>query len=491
MRCALVIPAWKPADLFPPQTAGSQVNYWQPLGLLYIGACLRGAGHEVRLFDGGFLDHEAILRQVTAFAPGFAGLYATAFGWGRARDTARDLKRCDPRLFTCAGGPYPIGAQAGCLQDDPDRAIDAVVTGEGEVTVCEMVDRLACGRSLDGVRGVAYRDGAAVVCNAPRPLLEDLDRLPWPARDLLGDTARYVPPPGTYRRRPVATMITSRGCNRKCLFCFQLDAGRASGVRGVRYRSLGDVADEIARCLEDGYREIKFLDDSLASDYGRALALVREIRRRDLRFTWFASACANQVDRRLLDAFREAGCWAILIGAESGVQKNLNALHKGVTTGQVREAVRWAKEAGLQVSTPFVFGIPGETYEEGLRTIDFAIELDADLANFHALTPFPGTPLHREHARWGRVAPELDRYTYQGAAFEPFTMTREEIQALRQLALRRFYSRPRFIARRLLGMRNLNDWRAALAGARSLAALWTTKGLFQRPARTHSRASAE
>ena len=115
-----------------------------------------------------------------------------------------------------------------------------------------------------------------------------------------------------------------------------------------------------------------------------------EIRRRRLSITWFASACVNQVDRKLLKAFHEAGCWAILFGAESGVQKNLNTIRKGTTLEQIRAAVRAAQEVGIRVSTPFMFGIPGETFEEGLQTIDFAVKLNPDMANFHAITPFPG-----------------------------------------------------------------------------------------------------
>ena len=171
-----------------------------------------------------------------------------------------------------------------------------------------------------------------------------------------------------------------------------------------------------------------------------------------------------------------AGCWAILLGAESGVQKNLNTLQKGSTLAQIRRAVAAAKEAGLKVSTPFIFGIPGETFAEGLQTIEFALELDPDLANFHALTPFPGTPLYEQAAQpgslLGTLSAELTDYTYQGAAFVPHSMSREEIQRLRQLALRRFYSRPKFIIRHLLALRNWHDCKAALQGARSLFWLW-------------------
>jgi len=470
MRCVLIIPAWVPGDIFPPKTAGSQLNYWQPLGTLYVASSLEQAGHEVRFLDGAFLSHAAILDEVAAFRPHWVGIYATAFGWPRARKTAADVRERDPRAFICAGGPYPIAVQERCLEEG--GAFDAAVTGEGERTLVELLERLGRGGSLGGVRGVAYREGGAVKVNPPRPLLANLDELPFPDRRLLGDTTRYTPPPAMYRRSPVAIVQTSRGCNRRCIFCFQLDKERRSGIR---YRSVENVLREVELCLDQGFREIKFIDDTFAQDRERALLLAREIKRRGLDFTWFASACVNQVDPELLRAFREAGCWAILFGVESGVQKNLETLRKGISLLQARNAVRWAKAAGLHVQTTFMFGIPGETYEEALRTIDFACELGADVASFHAIVPFPGTYLHDHAAEYGVLSEDLGDFTYQGAAFVPRTMTRDQIRELRQRAYRTFYSRPAFLARRLLRLRSGRDLGVALRGARTLFWLWAGK----------------
>jgi radical SAM superfamily enzyme YgiQ (UPF0313 family) len=237
---------------------------------------------------------------------------------------------------------------------------------------------------------------------------------------------------------------------------------------------------EIELCLSQGYREIKFIDETLAGDYDRAMQLAREIKARKLNFTWFASACVNQVDKPLLKAFKEAGCWAILMGAESGVQKNLNTIRKGITLGQIRHAVRTAQEVGIKVFTPFLFGIPGETFSEGLETIKFACELNPDVANFHCLTPFPGTELHDNLQQYGTISQNLADYTYQGAAFVPYTMDRKQVAELRQLAFRKFYSRPRFLVRRLLGITSLNDLRAATTGLKSLFWIWLTTGIFRR-----------
>lgn len=479
MKCALIIPAWAPEEIFPARTAGSQINYWQPLGTLYVAACLLEAGHRVEFLNGAFLTRQQILDRLAAFKPEVAGIYATTFGWPKAVRTAGAIKRLDQSIVTCVGGPYPIAMQERCLHDGGDD-IDVVVTGEAELTMVALLARLQAGEALTDVQGVAFRQGADIINNPPRPLITDLDSLPFPARELLDDVNHYLPPPATYRRAPVAVMITSRGCNRRCIFCYQIDKERKDGVRGVRSRSVDSVLQEIELCLKQGYREIKFIDDSFAADYDRAMQIAQAIKARRLDFTWFASACVNQVDEPLLRAMKEAGCWAILLGAESGVQKNLNTLRKGTTLEQIRRAVRAAKEVGLYVSTPFLFGIPGETFEEGLQTIDFAIELDPDLANFHAITPFPGTYLYDHLEDYGTVSTELGDYTYQGAAFIPYSMTRDEILTLRQLALKRFYSRPAFMLRRLRAIRSWRDCTAAASGVKSLFWLWADKKLFQR-----------
>lgn len=475
MRCALIIPAWKPEDIFSSKTAGSQINYWQPLGTLYVASVLRQAGHEVRFLNGAFMTHQEILSEAASFQPGFVGIYSTTFGWERAKKTASDLRQLlGDGAFLCAGGPYPIAAQRACLKD-AGGLFNAVVTGEGEYTCREILERLELHEGLNEVPGVIYRTDDQIIENEPRPLIAYLDELPFPARDLLGDPNRYIPPPATYRRKPVAVLITSRGCNRRCIYCFQIDKERKSGIR---FRSVKNVIAEIEHCLDQGYREIKFIDDTLAADYDRAMHLTEEIRRRQLSFTWFASACVNQVDKPLLKAFKDAGCWAILFGAESGVQKNLNTIRKGTTIDQIRTAVKAAQEVGLVVNTPFLFGIPGETFDEGMQTIEFALDLNPDIANFHAITPFPGSYLYDHLQEYGTVSDNLEDYTYQGAAFVPYTMTREDIMRLRQTAFRRFYSRPSFLIKRFLALRNLNDVRVAAKSLKSLLWLWMGKDVF-------------
>lgn len=475
MKFFLIVPAWVPEDIFSAKTAGNQINYWQPLGMLYLASSLMKAGHEVRFLNGAFMTNPEILQEVKNDRPDAVGLYSTTFGWNKAQEAAKAIKEIDQDIFVCVGGPYPVAVQEKCLEDC--EWLDVVCTGEGELTLNEMLERLAAGKGMQGVEGTVYREDGVIHKNPPRPLIMDLDSLPFPARELLEDAVSYIPPPATFKRKPVAVMMTSRGCNRKCLFCFQIDRHRKTKIR---YRSVANVIEEIELCLNQGYREIKFIDDTLAENYDRAMQLCDEIKARKLDFTWFASACVNQVDKPLLTAFKEAGCWAILFGAESGVQRNLNAIRKGITVDDTRKAVKAAKEVGLKVLTPFLFGIPGQTFEDGLKTIEFACEIDPDVANFHAITPFPGTELYDKIEKYGTISEDLTDFTYQGAAFVPYTMTREEIGELRQLAFKRFYSRPKYILGRIVRMRTVDDLKASLKGAQSLFWLWWKGDLFRR-----------
>jgi len=477
MNCVLIHPAWFPEEIFPAKTASSQINYWQPLGTLYVGAAMLKAGHKVEFLNGAFMTHEEIIARVEELKPQFVGLYSTTFGYPKAVKTANSLKQLDSNIFTCIGGPYPIAVKGECLKNEGIN-IDAVITSEAESAIVELIKRLESGHSLNGLAGVDFRQGTEIINNPARALCEDLDSLPFPARELLGDKAYYIPPPGQYKNKPVTILITSRGCDRKCIFCSQIDKERKYGSRGIRFRSVENVLAEIELCLKQGFREIKFIDDSFAADYDRAMQICEQIIERKLNFTWFASACINQVDKPLLQTMKKAGCWAILYGVDSGVQKTLNSLRKATTLEMIRRDIKWTKEVGIQVSTPFIFGAPGETYEDGLETIAFAVELDADFANFHSLTPFPGTPLYDNLEKFGTVLDNLSDRTYQSAAFTPYTMNRNEILKLRQIAFRRFYTRPKFLFRRLLKMRNLNDLQVNLNGLKSLFWIIATKNLF-------------
>lgn len=466
----VILPSWKPDDIYPSKIAKSAVSYQHPLGLLYIATCLLEDGNEVELVDGAFWTHTEVLDKVGRFKPGFVGLSANASMWTKAMRTAADIKALDPSIHVNAAGPYPSAVETECLRQC--EHLDSIIIGEGEKTVPELVARLEKNQTLKGVAGVAYRDGdGEIVVNQSRPLIEDLDAIPIPRRELLGDFDKYESPPGSYKKKPIAIVMTSRGCKAQCIYCFQM-----KGERRIRFRSVENVVQEVEELVNRyGFKEIRFLDETFTADRERALEIARRFKEKKLKFSFYISSRVNTVDYELLRELKKAGCWAVLFGAESGVQKNLNTLRKGVTLEQAQEAVRAAKKAGLKVYTPFIIGIPGETYEEALETIEFAVELDPHYVNFHTMAPFPGTELFDNIDKYGTMSSNTDEYTFEGGAFVPHSMTREQIDEIRTIAFRRFYSRPKFILRRLVGIRSLYDLKTVARGAASFFWLWVQK----------------
>ncbi len=479
MKCMLIFPAWETKDYFLEEFGNSTTHRWHPLGLLYIAAALLKKGFDVQVVDGAFYSHEEIIMRYRKYNPDFVGIHANCPIWEKAVHTADSIRKTAPDVFISLGGPAAIGWREKCLKEC--SSLDCIFTGEGEYTVPELVEKLEEGGKtfLGKIKGIIYKDidGEIIVNEDADPIME-LDELPFPAFELLGDLAtKYRPNIGTYKKAPVFSMISSRDCSHgKCIFCFH-----TYGYCKTRYRSPQNVVDEMEFLVKKyKAKEIKFLDDTFTSDKERVHKICEEIRRRKLKVSWYVSSRADAVDFELLKDMKKSGCYAVLFGVESGVQKNLDTLKKNVTIECIRKAVSMAKKAKLKVSTPFIFGIPGETYEEGLRTIDFAIELNADMVNFHTLTPYPGTELYNNIDRYGTMTDKTEDLTFETGAFVPFSMTREEILNLKELGFKRFYCRPSYVIKRILSVRSRYDFLALLYGAKAVFVLISHPQLFQK-----------
>jgi radical SAM superfamily enzyme YgiQ (UPF0313 family) len=458
MKVAMVFPPWTAKEVFTGNFGLFVGGRWHPLGILSVAAALREAGHDVRVFDGGLMAEEEMMPRLKAFGPGMVGMYLTTFSWEAMNSLAARIHREMPGVHVAVGGPLASGWKDRVLRESPHP--DIVTVGEGEITADVLARTLEAGGELAEVEGIAYRDDGGIHLNPPRPPIADINVLPFPARDLV-DLERYTPPLGTYQRLPALYIYTSRGCNGKCIFCWQLNAEGE-----WRARSAEKVLAEIDHVYETyKIKEIRFFDDNLVYDRDRTHAILDGIIERDYDLTFYGAARVDNVDVEILHKMKKAKFWGIMLGIESGVQKCLDAMDKGVTVEQNRRAVAWAHEAGLKTVTPFIFGIPGETFEDGLKSIQFAVDIDTDVVNFHAMSPFPGAELYENVEKYGAVATDnvLD-YTFEGCAFVPYTMTREEIQQLRALAFRRFYRRPRYIWKRLKGIRSWTDVKVLLAG---------------------------
>ncbi|MBN1424200.1 cobalamin-dependent protein [Candidatus Fermentibacteria bacterium] len=463
MKCLLTSPSWRTEDIRSVQTRAVS-GVWPMPGVLSVGAALRQAGHDVRILDGHFHTEAQLLGEIEAWKPDLLGVYSVTLMWNRATELFRRVKRLDPKTFTVAGGPAPTGFMSRCL-DEP--ALDAVVYGEGDLTVVELAARVASGADLDGVQGCVWRDGDLIVQNPPRAPIPDLDALPMPAYDLVAHYS-YRPSYGQVKRLPAMQVISSRGCASRCIFCFKTING------ATRYRSPGHVVDEIESYVRrHGAREIKFWDEQFMLNRERAMGICEEILRRNLKIVFWCTGRVDTVDEELLRMMKRAGCWCISYGLESGVEKNLATLNKRTTVEQGREAVCLTHRAGIESMGTYVFGIPGETYEEGQETIRFACSMNHFYVEFFPLTPFPGTKLYDEIDRYGRLNAPQERLgmLFKAAPFVAPTMTEEQIVDLVERGYARYYARPSYVLRRIAGIRGWYDVQVMFHGALSVATM--------------------
>ncbi len=429
-----------------------QVNVVPSPSLLYLAPFLEEDGHEVVYLEGLFYSLEKVLEKLDDLQPDLIGMTLLSVDWENGREMIDEIKDRFPQSVVVAGGIHPTLWRRRCLEEA--RGIDYIVYGEGELTLRELVRTLEEGGDPAEVLGLAFRRGGDIVVTPPRAQVEDIDTLPFPAHGLV-DMDRYLPSPTFYKSLPHANIIGARGCPYQCIFCHT--------DPHVRMRSAENIADEIEELYrEHGVRDIAFWDDTFTLSEKRAFAFCEEMIHRGIHVDWAVNARVDRISRPLLEKMKEAGCWRVLYGVESGVQKNLDTLRKGTTLEQIREAVSMTSEAGIEAYGTFMFGIPGETFEEGLQTIEFALSLDLDYAVFVNLTPLPGTEVYRRLME-GEIQPAKftkDRFNFKNVSFVPEGMTEEQIRYLIQTGHRRFYLRPGLIWKKIRSIRTpLDLWK--------------------------------
>jgi len=244
-------------------------------------------------------------------------------------------------------------------------------------------------------------------------------------------------------------METSRGCVFGCTYCNKTVFGRT-----FRAKSAPRVLDEMEYMLEQGFAEIHIMDDGFTTDLKRAKAICDLIVERGLQFPWALhnGIRVDRVDQEFLEKARKAGCYVVTFGIETGDPEILKRIQKGTTLDQARQAIQWAKEAGLETLTYFMIGLPGETEESMKRTIDFALELDATYSKVSILLPLPGTPLFQEFQEKGYLKSKEWAFYNQhdpSQVYEHPNLSWDKILHYYNLFYRRYYLRPSFICRRL------------------------------------------
>ncbi len=436
-----------------------------PLGILYLASYLKREGHDVSVFDGSIEPFPTLASLIRRKRPDIFGMTTMTFLWQKTKKVIEFIKKELPETFVIVGGAHPTFFAKGCLEECPH--LDCVIIGEGEITMAELCKHLQDGKTLEGVDGIAFRqkDGTIKV-NKPRTPIKDLNVTPHPARELI-DVLAYKPALQQYKRLPVTNIMGSRGCPFQCIFCSHVTGDN------IRFRSPQNIIEEIIFLVgEYKIKEIAFWDDTMTVRKDRIYELCRLIKKNKLDIIWSAQARVNTVDFDLLKEMKSAGCWKIFYGIESLIEKNLKELKKGITPEQSIQAVKATKKAGIEVEASFIFGIPGETYEDALEDVRKIIELDPDYMKCFPLTPIPGTYLYNNLEKYGKLlVRDLDRFTENKIVFIPYTMTEEQLNKIIPYAYKKFYLRPKYVIRHLSRIRSWEDIRKSIRGLRAVGGL--------------------
>ncbi|MCW4004151.1 MAG: B12-binding domain-containing radical SAM protein [Candidatus Bathyarchaeota archaeon] len=413
----------------PPQTfyAGSEPPAGNlPLGLMYIAAVLQKGGYKAEILDAFMTDSafeksgetisvgmplEQIKQEVRTRKPdvvGIAGPFTCQIE--NTLKISSLIKQVDSKILTVVGGPHVTLVPKEFLEEA--QAVDIVVCGEGEYTMLEVAQAFEGKKQLSEILGIAYRKDGKVVVNQPRPFIENLDELPYPAYDLV-DMEQYLNPKKigyrSFQNRAIS-MVTSRGCPFNCCFCaVHLHMGKRFRAHSADY-----VLNHIQYVVDKfKVKNIFFEDDNLTLDLARFEAICDGIIERKIKIGWETpnGVRADCLSMDLLKKMKKSGANSIFIGVESGDQQVLDkVICKSLDLNRVVEFAKNSKEIGLKTGAFYIIGFPGETKESMQRTVDFALWLKRDYdvgMHLFMATPSYGTRLYEECKEKGYIQKDL------------------------------------------------------------------------------------
>lgn len=419
------------------QEEGAWGTLWPPVSLATAAAVLERAGHSVILKDfpaqGMELAHlDQVLRE---FAPDLCL-------WSSATPTitndlslAERLKAIRPEMKTGTFGTHAATLAQECLREHP--ALDFIIRGEPEMTVGDLVEALEGKKPLLSVPGLLFMgQDQRFTATEERDLPKNMDDLPDPAWHQLDLDNYRLPLLG----RKFLMIVPTRGCPYACSFC----TTHAYYGNKLRRRSPERVVAEIRRNIEAfGVRDFLFWSDTFTLDKQYVKDLCSAIRNAKLKISWASNSRVDTSDLEMFKAMREAGCWMVSYGIESSSQEVLEHSKKGASVSDVKTAVQWAKEAGLQVTGHFVLGLPGDTVESIQETIQFSRRLGLDFAQYYCAVPFPGSSLYLEAKREGWLGEvPWDEFRQDKAILHLPGLDPAVVQRLRDEASLHFYSSP-------------------------------------------------
>jgi anaerobic magnesium-protoporphyrin IX monomethyl ester cyclase len=355
-----------------------------PLGLLYICAHLRGKGFDVDVFDTTFSSMDALKTHLQTEPPSVLGIYANLMTRKKVVEILQTARQAG--WTTIVGGPEP-GAYA---REYLEAGADFIVFGEGEATMEELLLALRSksDSAIEKVSGIAFLDDSGQLHQtSPRLHIPDIDTLPWPARDAV-DIRKYIETWRAAHGMGSLSFITARGCAYHCRWCSHQVFGKTH-----RRRKPARVVDEVQWLLETYHPDMVWIaDDVFTIHHGWLKAYAAEMRSRGLHIPFECITRADRLNTEAADLLAELGCFRVWIGSESGSQKILNAMQRGVTVEQVQSAVALCKSRGIQTGMFLMWGYEGEELEDIEATISHVKKSDPDIFFTTVAYPIKGTP---------------------------------------------------------------------------------------------------
>lgn len=352
--------------------------------------------------------------------------------------------------------------------------VDAACIGEYDYTLKDVIEGFD---TLNTIKGVAYYQDGRVIKNEPRPFIENLDELPFPAWHHL-DLMKYFDGGKLY---PYLDIISGRGCPNRCMFCLWPQV-----MHGTKYRlrSARNVVDEIEYDIElcpmvlrGG--EFFFEDDTFTVNKERAIQICEEVMRRGLKIIFSVNARVDNADLEMFKIMKKAGCRELLVGFESGNQEILDKMNKNITLEQSRQFMNYARIANLEVHGCFVIGLPGETEETARQTIKFALDLGLTTVQFSGAVPFPGTPFYRlaKTQNWLTAQDWRDWLSEgeQKGVVEYPQFSSQKINYYVDSGLKKFYFRPTYMLKFLIATRTTSDFYRKFRGAKNFLSYLVSK----------------
>lgn len=397
---------------------------WFPLGLCSLASFLADKGHgDIAVYDAEHATEQTVkYSSIVKYAENFQN-YQEAIGdqdhpvWKEVRKTIEDFrpdlvgigimtvkipsalqvvkicKEIDPNIKIVVGGHHPTIAPGEMLENE---GIDFAVRGEGEVTFFELLEVLKTKELVySSIKGLSFKKDEKIVHNQVRPLIQNLDKIPMPARSRLLNI-------DSYSQTQLSMVMTSRGCPYECGFC----ASACMWHKKVRFRSIQSIIDEL-QLLKNKFsvKHITFMDDSFILHHNRLKQLCQTMIDNKINLTWSCLTRVNMISDEIIALMKKAGCIKVDVGIESGNERILQLINKKITLEQIRKAVKILRKNKMYWSGFFMFGFPTETKEEVLDTLYLLKELKPDWANISIFTPYLGTDLY-EQAKERRMLSE-------------------------------------------------------------------------------------